>query len=578
MDTREQVLLVILVLLLGVAGYYYGGNILPSASGLFPESLGKTLNPVLRYVGLGSEPEPDVKAPKLKKLSLNNHRQSLLDAVNLNSVKWSQLDSAQGLTGEFRLNMNIENAGSSRYSSFGGTFSGQLFSPGLIDGRLRIREPKEFQFKEFVLRSRSEGVFVSNPDFGKKMLRNAFQFPRSPYGWGLTQLNNFEAVSREEVEMNGNKFFRVNLKNDDSTVTVRVTRNKPYRLLMVDHSGNPSWKWTINYQDRKAGKLQSITVSRAGEVAKELTVSDGSLKLVVQPVDPVIVSHYRFSLKGEPGALNVKMEFRSQNENQYNQLGSGTVNLNNGQPSDLDVDLNILDSPDNPIDMTANLVSNNLSYHQSFDPSSLSGQNQFEQTNMGQVFTELMMKPDTSPEDSESTDTAAGNDQSMQQTRSDMKQSSRNKKQRRQMERTRGRDGTSSAQEGNNTERKTRRSETDMSPPSKVEQNRPSSESGDRVDTSGVESFPRSSPPDGFAEVKNYYQQGKIEKTLESLQTLSDTYPESMNVNYLLGMVHYELGHPEKARDAFEKVLEYRHDPQLRGWSLQYLEAMEAED
>lgn len=84
-----------------------------------------------------------------------------------------------------------------------------------------------------------------------------------------------------------------------------------------------------------------------------------------------------------------------------------------------------------------------------------------------------------------------------------------------------------------------------------------------------------SDPPEEFAAARDYFNRGQFRAAREKLEDLVETYPNSANVNYMLGVIHFESGELEEALPYFEKGADLEHDPQLQVWSRQYVDRIQ---
>ncbi|MGM0380912.1 MAG: hypothetical protein ACQEP7_02900 [bacterium] len=100
-------------------------------------------------------------------------------------------------------------------------------------------------------------------------------------------------------------------------------------------------------------------------------------------------------------------------------------------------------------------------------------------------------------------------------------------------------------------------------------------QSGEGIHYSSIDRFPMSDPPQEFEVAREYFSKGDFRQAEEKLNKLVEKYPNSANVNYMLGVINFESSRFEKAITYFEKGSKLAHDPQLQVWSRKYLDRID---
>ncbi len=100
-------------------------------------------------------------------------------------------------------------------------------------------------------------------------------------------------------------------------------------------------------------------------------------------------------------------------------------------------------------------------------------------------------------------------------------------------------------------------------------------ETGEIVYYNPETGFPYTSAPEGFEPAQENFDEGNFRDARLRLEDLLEEYPESSNINFTLGLIHFEQGEFDQAIPYFQAARDVIHDPQVRYWGNHYLSRIE---
>ncbi len=348
-----------------------------------------------------------------------------------------------------------------------------------------------------------------------------------------------------------------------------VTREEPHRILEFILESDSTWTRQFDYADRKSDRLMAIRTYRNQNFISSYYQSDGETRTL----------EYRSRRSGSPGevirlnykpagdTLNIHLEYnRSLGEEPF-LSGSGSLETSSDQLTSLAIESTLIPSSGSTTPIRLNVHADELAQEGNQEQQNVQNPRSFENisprkfieillsdsavkppsdvpestvvqttdadTNSGEIMSENRLSPDTQSDPIPHSDTSLG------------------------------KDGSRGPKETTNR--------TDDWPEAPKR-------SGETIVRSSADGYPRSVPPTGFARARRHYESGELNRAAAVLEDLAETYPKSVNVPFLLGVIEYERDQPGKAAQYFRAVIQMEHDPQLRDWSRIYLRLLGSQD
>lgn len=582
MESRSTILVVLFVVLLAFAGFFYWTSIskYTKASQLLDRypAVKNTVNYGLKTVGLPPL-QKSINASRVRTKSVSSYRKAFLRSLPVDSLNWVKLFGASGITSEVTFSLKSQTPGQSSPTRVGGTLSLESYKNGRSKAKLSLTRAGRHQFQSATIKAVSGKVYVSIPALGLKVTVPSFlSVPESPIDWGLSRFMSAEAKKSDRTRWRGHDVFRINIQSPDGGILrLYVTRKKPRKLVGAQViAGNTNWERQFSYSSSFPLTLRTIKTFRDDRLASNIQFRKSGETRIVEITSPdayytrrIVLRFPRRSGKTLRADLLVKPAYRSDPL----ELGVLELAVKDGIPARFQFDLTHQGSDSLPVRLSGTLKSRRLNWVRepstvTIDDSGVRAASPLELArkvargnllrlarqrsgDTGGGRTEGSGPPRQSPSEAQSTDAQAPPESAAPDER--------------------GRIGETEAQRTKNGRPDTRReSESGGSVPY-PELVRAPAESGETIYRSKHYNFPYTEPPMSYQEAQDHYYSGEFDQAREKLQKLLARFPKSVNVNYLLGVIHYNLGHPEKSRKFFERVFHLRHDPQLRVWSKHYL-------
>ncbi|MFB6345287.1 MAG: tol-pal system YbgF family protein [bacterium] len=547
MGNRSTILLVVLVLLVCAAGYWYAGSIQQFA-GQYP-----ALNSALRTVGL----PPLKKALKPSEVSnraIQTYRNTLIKTLPVESIDWVKLSSARGIDSRLSFTLrNGTNPGRSK-TSVQGSIELRAFVDGDARADLRLSDTDTHQYDSASLAVNDGRVFVSIPAIGLRTSSSLFVSQDSaPIGPGLGQFKTAEPKSISDATFRGQDAKRVDFKpvsgrrlslfvsaeNTNVLLGVRVTTRGTRFERRVKYGDNSATLSAIEtYRDKTL--LTNVTLSRQNGT---LLVNHGNPNAnFLKSIRLELPSRSSDDLSGPVSVETTLFETPLQ-------LGRLTISMNDGLPDGFQFEFSIESSDTFPLQLSGSMESDYMDWLKETSNLSLEPES-YRKNSLPELFGNIVRKNEAR-----------------------LARRAKQRKKRRNKKRNSASDTPGVTEQSDESDTVNKRRKVVKIPYPDLK--KAPRESGETIYRSKSTQFPYTEPPETFSEAKKHYYAGEYQQAREKLESLIRRYPRSVNVNYLLGVIYYYEGYPSLAEKYFNRVFELRHDPQLREWSRQYLQEIE---
>jgi TolA-binding protein len=548
LDRRERVLLLLLVALLLFVGVYYSSPLLSGGQA------------VLRSVGLLSDRSPSQQASEslenpdsVRDSVLDHYRRTLPDFIGGVDLV-SAVDRA-GWAGTFEV--ALETGG----DSWIGTFQGKVFTDGMVQGTLSSESSGS---DTWVFQSREGSLYLHNRDSKKYRLGNV-RF-REPPPFQL-DLDDRGAVSLEEArstQWRGHDVYELTLQSERGEGRLFVTRREPRRLLEFDWTSDSDWSRQFDYSDDNPNRLLAIRTYRDQNLVSSFRRTANDTRILEfrsrRERTSVELVRLRYAPTGED--LDLRMDVHRRMGEDPILEASGTLRTAKDRVESLTLEGKGTGWSGLESSLRLDVRAEKLTMADPRTESTVNRPQSYEGTDAGTVVRGLL----SGSAEIQGTETSGNEGIRTAATDTPVRMRGESPVSPGDVQPT-GRPDTAvtdtdGSRSKDTTDRKTRSRDKDSRAPE---------DSGETVVRSLQDGYPSATPPTGFTKAQRFYENGKLDQAARTLNNLADTFPESVNVQYLFGVVQLERGRREASKNHFRKVISLRHDPQLRAWSRVYL-------
>jgi hypothetical protein len=548
MESRERNLLLVFVAVLMVGGYFYSGMIISSVKGLLGLSSPGTPAQQTKQPQEQTKSEPEIDNSELLSSALEFYRQRLNRGLGDVALNWEAISQSKGLQGafDFRLEPSPER---DLETLLQGQFNGSLTDSGMVHGSVRLDTPSSLQGEEWTVAT-SDGFFLSGLPEGNVQLPLPFRGESSSVGLFLYDWSSASVSSRKSIRWNNREVYSLTLDGDQKR-TLYVTRNTPHRLVGISWSDGSKWTREIQYQAGNDSALASIRRLQSGDSLREVDFESAGNFTLRKWSSQGGLSAVQFIVSANEDEWDVAIEAKYTSQGDYRGIGQSTLIFRDGLPDQLSLELSLVNDESTDlaqvslesteVKLLEEVVSETVDNQESYTAISLADF-------MGRIKefgpSGTTNRSGTPPSGSVRTDGEMSADDSMRPVPAKPESPTADKP-------------------------KDRKSGNYTGPIPDAPEG-----SGETVVIS-ASGYPSAVPPEGFKQAQKALNNGRLMQALSLLKSLEDTYPKSINVTYTLGLVNYKLGEYAAAYRAFKKTITLGHDPQLSGWSHQYLRMLE---
>lgn len=597
MDSRSTVLIVLFFVLLGTAGYVYWEPISEYAQeqkilDKYP-TVRNTINYGLKMVG-APPIEKSINGSNVRTESITKYRRAVVNSLPINSINWVKLFRTAGVNSRVDFSLQTETRDESAPSSLQGSLDLESYKSGQARAKLNLRKTDTHQFKQASIKSVGDTIYVSVPELGLRLQTPSFMTTTSGgIGWGLSRFMSANVNKTETTTWRGRKVHQINLQpSGGGILRLYVSRKKPRYLVGVQSiEGQVNRERQFVYANDAGTRLSEIRNFKNESRVSTVSISEAGDRTELEfstPESPYLSTLRLSFLEGSGENLSAEVEIESPVTEDPFKLGQVDVGMADGFPDSFRVELSYQGSDSFPVRLSGELASESLNWVEEASEivvEKAGGSSVGLLKLVGKVIQGNTLKlaekqggageessepqTDESTESDETTGTQQAEDTRKKQevSRPDTPDRPRSRSESDQGDTQI--DQSPAAPEETQTKQSNRRRSSHQGPYPNL--TRAPRGSGETLHRSPEYNFPYSEPPKSYKSAQQDYYNGDFESARKKLKKLLQRYPKSVNVNYLLGVIHYELGNADKARGFFEAVFDLRHDPQLRAWSKHYL-------
>lgn len=548
LDRRERVLLLLLVGLLLFVGVYYSSTLLSGGQA------------ALRTVGLLGDRSSPQQAPEslgnpdsVRDSVLDRYRRTLPDFFG--GAKLVSAVDRNGWTGTFEIALETDG------QSWNGTFQGEVFSDGLVQGTLSSETSGS---DSWVFQSREGSLYLHNRNSKKYRLGTVRFREPSPFQLDLDDLEEASLENARSTQWRGHDVYELNLQSERGAGRLFITRKEPRRLLEFDWTSDSDWSRQFDYSDDDPERLLAIRTYRDQNLVSSFRRTSSDTRILEyrsrRERTPVELVRLRYTPTGEDLTLRMDV-YRRMGEDPILEA-SGTLRTANDRLDEMNVEADGTGWPDSGSSFRLNVQGSNLTSADTIAGRTLTAPQTYDEIEAGTFVRNLLSGRSGKKQVDTTTSAPSQTDTKSFSTENDTELARTPPRSRTEV---RSETGAILSDEPEREDTAGQQQTPTVNLPEAPDR------SGETVVRSSEDGYPSATPPAGFKEAQRFYENGKLDQAARTLDALADTFPESINVQFLLGVVEYERGRWKESEEHFRKVLALRHDPQLREWSRAYL-------